>query len=123
MVLTNLKSDTKNFTARAKVKMDTSFATLQAELQSLISGEDSFENKIAIDDITTQIETINNEKLKASLLKKAAFNLLDNEKPTKAFFNMENAKGGYSEITKLNILNPKYNKMYPEHKILSHYKW
>ena len=73
MVLTNLKNYTKNFTARAKVKMDTSFATLQSELQSLLSGEDSFENKIAIDDITTQIGTINNEKLKASLLKNGGF--------------------------------------------------
>ena len=73
MVLTNLKNDTKNFTARAKVKMDTSFATLQSELQSLLSGEDSFENKIAIDDITTQIETINNEKLKSISPKKGGF--------------------------------------------------
>ena len=104
----------KNFTARAKVKLDTSFATLQAELQTLISGEDTLENEIAINDITTQLEVINNEKLKSSLQKKAAFNLLDNEKPTKAFLNMENAKGGYSEITKLNILNPNFNKELPE---------
>ena len=49
MVLNNLKNDTKNFTARAKVKTDTSFASLKAELQTLISGEDTFENKVAID--------------------------------------------------------------------------
>ena len=84
MILSNLKNDTKNFTSRAKVRMDTSFANLQSDLQTLLSGEDSFENKIAIDDITSQIETINNEKLKAALQKKVAFNLLDNEKPTKA---------------------------------------
>ena len=65
---------------------------LQAELQTLNSGEDTFKNKIAIDDITTQLEEINNERLKSSLQKKAAFDLLDNEKPTKAFLNMENAK-------------------------------
>ena len=80
MVLNNLKNDTKNFTARAKVKTDTSFASLKAELQTLISGEDTFENKVAIDDITTQLEEINNEKLKATLQKKAAFNLIDNKK-------------------------------------------
>ena len=83
MVLNNLQNDTKNFTARAKVKNDTSFASLKAELQTLISGEDTFENEIAIDDITTQLEDINTEKLKDSLQKKAAFKLLDNEKPTK----------------------------------------
>ena len=65
---------------------------------------------MAIEDITTQLEAINNQKLQATLEKKAAFNLLDNEKPTKAFLNMENAKGGYSEITKLNIPNPNFNK-------------
>ena len=110
MVLTNLKSDTKNFTRRAKVKIDTTFATLQSELQTILSEEDSFENKVAIEDITSQLEAINNEKLKVALQKKVAFNLLDNEKPTKAFLNLENAKGGYSEITKLNILNPKFDK-------------
>ena len=62
------------------------------------------------EDTSTQLEDINTEKLKSSLQKKAAFNLLDNEKPTKAFLNMENAKGGYSEITKLNIQNPNFNK-------------
>ena len=92
MVLNNLKNDTKNFTARAKVKTDTTFALLKAELQTLFSGEDIFENKIAIEDITSQLEKINNEKIKATLLKKAAFNLLDNKKPTKAFLNMENTK-------------------------------
>ena len=60
------------------------------------------------------MEEINNEKLKSSLQKKAAFNLLDNEKPTKAFLNMENAKGRYSEITKLNIQNHNFNKELPE---------
>ena len=78
MVLSNLKNDTKNFTARAKVKTDTTFASLKAELQTLFSGEDIFENKIAIEDITSQL----NEKIKATLLKKAAFNLLDNKKPS-----------------------------------------
>ena len=47
MVLTNLKNDTKNFTARAKVKLDTFFATLQAEIQSLISGERPLKTKLA----------------------------------------------------------------------------
>ena len=114
MVLNNLKNDTKNFTARAKVKTDTTFALLKAELQTLFSGEDIFENKIAIEDIIYQLEKINYEKIKATLLIKAAFNLLDNEKPTKAFLNMENSKGGYSEITKLNIPNPQFNKELPE---------
>ena len=108
MVPSNLKNDTKNFTTRAKVKTDT------AELQTLISGEDTFENQIAIQDITSKLETIHDEKLKATLLKKAAFNLLDNEKPTKAILNMENAKGGYSEITKLNVANTQFNEELPE---------
>ena len=47
-------------------------------------------------------------------MKKAAFNLFDNEKPTKAFLNMENSKGGYSEITKLDIPNPHFNPDLPE---------
>ena len=71
MVLTNLKSDTKNFTRRAKVKIDTTFATLQSELQTILSEEDSFENKVAIEDITSQLEAINNEKLKVALQKKS----------------------------------------------------
>ena len=110
LVLANLKVDTQIFTRNAKVKTDTTFASLQAELQSILSEEDSPESKVAIEDITTQLEAINNQKLQATLEKKAAFNLLENEKPTKAFLNMENAKGGYSEITKLNIPNPNFDK-------------
>ena len=37
----------------------------------------------------------------------------DNEKPTKAFMNMENAKSGYSEITKLTVPNPTFNPEIP----------
>ena len=93
MVLTNLKNDTKDFTARAKVKMDTSFATLQSELQSLLSGEDSFENKIAIDDITTQIETINNEKLKEPLLQKGCIQPPGQRKAHQSFPKHGKCKG------------------------------
>ena len=48
MVLSNLKNDTKKCTARAIVKADTTFASLKAELQTLISSEDTFENSISV---------------------------------------------------------------------------
>ena len=60
------------------------------------------------------METIEEEDLRGKLEKKENFNLLDNEKPTKAFMNMENAKSGYSEITKLSIPNPTFNPEIPE---------
>ena len=70
LVLTNLKDDTQNFTKNAKVKTDFPFATLQSELQTILSEEDSLENKAAIEDITSQLETINNTKLQVSLDKR-----------------------------------------------------
>ena len=57
--------------------------------------------------------TIEEEDLKDKLVKKDNFNLLDNEKPTKAFMNMESAKSGYSEITKLTVKNPTFNQDNP----------
>ena len=49
-----------------------------------------------------------------TLSKKANFNLLENERPSRSFLNMENSRSGYSEITKLRIPNPNYNELLPE---------
>ena len=109
LVLTQLKDDTINYSKRDKTTKSQRKFELKAELQSLICEPDTVENNIAIHDKTVELESIEEEDLRGKLEKKENFNLLDNEKPTKAFMNMENAKSGYSEITKLTVPNPTFN--------------
>ena len=114
LLLTQLKDDTINFRKRDKTTKSQRKFELKAELQSLICEPDNVKNNIAIHDKTVELETIEEEDRKGKLIKKENFNLLDNEKPTKAFMNMENAKSGYSEITKLTVPNPTFNPEIPK---------
>ena len=61
-----------------------------------------------------QIEELETKKLYDILSKNKNYRLLDDERPTKTFLNLENSKGGYSEITRLRIKNPNYNETLPE---------
>ena len=80
----------------------------------MISEPESEENTIAIHETQEKLDQLEHQLLYNTLSKKSNFNLLQNEKQTKAFLSMENSKQGYSEITKLRILNTKFNPILPE---------
>ena len=54
LVLTNLKHDTKDFTAREQIKADTTFVSLKGKLQTLISSEDTPEKTMEIESTTAK---------------------------------------------------------------------
>ena len=79
-----------------------------------MSQPNSAENSLLIHETQEQIENLETKLIYNSLSKKARFNLLENERPTKSFLSMENSKQGYSEITKLRIPNTLFNPLLPE---------
>ena len=113
-ILHNMKSDTIAFSKKDKHTTNNHLNHLKATLQDLISEPESEENSIAIHETQEEIEIMETKVLYDSLSKKANFNLLENERPTKAFLSMENSKQGYSEVTKLRIPNTRFNPLLPE---------
>ena len=120
-ILHNMKADTIVFSKREKFEHTKTQNVLKATLQELISEPESEENTIAIHDTQEELEQLEHKLLYNTLSKKANFNLLENEKPTKSFLSMENSKQGYSEITKLRIQNTKFNPLLPESAINMRY--
>ena len=53
-----------------------------------------------------ELDTLNNQFLKTELKKKISWQMLTDEKPTKAFIDLAKRKHGYSNIIKNNIPNP-----------------
>ena len=80
----------------------------------MISAPESDENTIFILETQQQLDTLETKLIYNTLSKKTNFNLLENERPSRSFLNMENSKMGYSEITKLLIPNPHYNNQLPQ---------
>jgi hypothetical protein len=80
----------------------------------LISEPESDTNTILIHETQQRIEELETKLLYNTLSKRSNCNLLDNERPSKAFLSMENSNQGYSEITKLRIPNPHFNELLPD---------
>ena len=99
-VLHKMKEDTIIYSSRVKTIHNNTEAELKATLQDLISQPDSVENSLLIHETQEKIENLETKLIYNTLSKKARFNLLENERPTKSFLSMENSKQGYSEITK-----------------------
>ena len=113
-ILLKIKDDTIVYSSREKAHLNNTAAELKDTLQKLISEPESDENTLHIHDTQTQLENFETKLLYNALSKKANFNLLENERPSKSFLSMENSKQGYSEITKLRIPNKLYNPLLPE---------
>ena len=113
-ILLKIKDDTIIYSARENTKHNNTEAELKNTLQELISEPESDENTLLIHNTQTQLENLETKYLYNTLSKKANFNLLDNERPSKSFLSMENSKQGYSQITKLRITNTQFNPLLPE---------
>ena len=82
-ILHNMKSDTIVFSRREKLDNTLTQNVLKATLQELISEPESEENTIAIHDTQEKLDQLEHKLLFNTLSKKANFNLLENERPTK----------------------------------------
>ena len=97
-ILLKIKEDTIIYSSRKKAHLNNTEIELKNTLQELISEPESDENALRIHNTQTQLENLETEQLYNSLSKKANFNLLENERPSKSFLSMER-----DEITKLRI--------------------
>ena len=113
-ILQKMKDDTIIFARNQKKTNTKTSSELKETLQSLLSEPESLENTMYILDTQNRLETHETTLMHDTLSKKANFNLLENERPSRSFLNMENSRSGYSEITKLRIPNPNYDKLIPE---------
>ena len=100
-VLAGIKAVTVSFCKT--LKQETTFNTgeLKKELGMLIDSNHNNINDERIAQVEAEIETIEQEWLKTILVNDERFAMLDDEKPTKAFLNMESERGGYSNIVLL----------------------
>ena len=108
-VLLQMKTDTIAYTKHNKFLQNNAEKELKQELQTLISNDI---NNLNIEQITSTQEKLKEfemKKLFDILSTKKNFLLLEDERPTKTFLNIENSKEGYSEITRLRIKNPYFN--------------
>ena len=113
-ILLKIKEDTITYSSRESARYKNAEVELKSTLQELISEPESDENTLHIHEIQSKLDNLETKLLFNTLSKKANFNLLENERPSKSFLSMENSKQGYSEITKLHIPNTHYNPLLPE---------
>ena len=84
-ILHNMKEDTINYSKKEKNNFINTQNALKSTLQNLISEPETEENTINIHITQEKLEHLENKLLYDTLSKKANFNLLHNEKPTKTF--------------------------------------
>ena len=102
-VLLQMKTNTINFMKHHRITQENTEKHLKEELQTLINEDIDDGNLAQIVSTQHQIEELETKKLYDILSKNKNYRLLDDERPTKTFLNLENSKGGYSEITRLRI--------------------
>ena len=97
-VLKGIQEVTTNFCKALKSDTKVSTSNLKRKLGDLIDTNINNVNTEQIKETEDAINQIEQEWLKTILVNDERYALLDDEKPTKTFLNMENSKGGYSNI-------------------------
>ena len=100
-VLKGIQEVTINFSKALKTDTKISTSDLKRKLGELIDTNVDNINTELIKETEDAINQIEQEWLKTILINDERYALLDDEKPSKAFLNMENSKGGYSNIVLL----------------------
>ena len=100
-VLKAIQEVTINFTKALKTDTKINTSDLKKKLGELIDTNVDNVNAEQIKVTEDAINQIEQEWLKTILVNDERYALLDDEKPSKAFLNMENSKGGYSNIVLL----------------------
>ena len=108
-VLLQMKTNTIAYTKHNVKAQNSAEIDLKEELQNLICQDDEGNNIQQITTTQAKLKELETKKLYNVLSTKKNYLLLEDERPTKTFLNLENSKAGYSEITRLRIKNPIFN--------------
>ena len=108
-VLQQMKTDTITYTKNHNTAQNNAENELKEELQTLLSEVNSDENIEQITATQAKINDLETKKLFDILSTNMNYKLLEDERPTKTFLNLENSKSCYSEITRLRVKNPNFN--------------
>ena len=79
---------------------------LKAKLTRVIDEGGSSEEIL---DMESQIRELVDEDVMSALKNRKNYSILEDERPSKAFLNLENAKKGYNEVILLNRSNPNFD--------------
>ena len=79
---------------------------LRADLTTLVNSGGCGEDILNIE---ARMKELEEEDIAKALKLRKNFSILEDERPSKAFLNLENAKRGYNEVILLNKTNPEYN--------------
>ena len=113
MVLMELKQLTTRYAKDQRVKTTVERIIVDNDLKKAIINNDHE----TAEKVRSRIAELEGIHLKEELEKRQAFTVLEDERPSKAFLNMENRKGGYNDIGKLGILNPDFDPSKHECKV------
>ena len=85
---------------------------LRRELTTLVNkGGDNSDRILRLEE---QIQLLVDEDLAQALQNRKNFRILEDERPSKSFLNLENAKRGYNEVMLVKKDNPEFNPNIPE---------
>jgi hypothetical protein len=94
-VLAKVKTESLSYAKASTKEFHDNTEILKVELNELINSDDP-NNTRKITDLEVQLATIEEEYLVKELEYKDNFSVLEDEKPTRNFLNLESSKGGYN---------------------------
>ena len=95
------------YTKQFKLKGNTpKINKLRSDITVLVNSGRSGEDILKIE---ARMKELEEEDIAKALKLRKNFSILEDERPGKAFLNLENAKWGYNEVILLNKSNPEYN--------------
>ena len=112
-ILQKCKEQTMAFTKKFKLRGNSpQINKLKTELTKLVNqGEDKSDEILRVEE---QIQLLVDEDLTKALQNRKNFRILEDERPSKAFLNLENAKRGYNEVMLIKKENAEFNPNLPE---------
>ena len=122
MNLSSKNAKSKLWLSRKKFKLrgnSPQIIKLKTELTKLVNqGGDKSDEILRVEE---QIQLLVDEDLTKALQNRKNFRILEDERPSKSFLNLENAKRGYNEVMLVKKENTKFNPNLPEsHDNLKH---
>ena len=106
-LLVKCKEQTIEFTKKFKLRGNApKINKLKAKLTRVIDEGGSSEEILEIE---SQMRELVDEDVMKALKNRKNYSILEDERPSKAFLNLENAKRGYNEVILLNKSNPNFD--------------
>ena len=108
-VLKKVKEATVSFTKNLKSVTNSNIIAMKRRLNDLKNINNQGINNQDIATLEHDILEIETNWIKNQISEDKNYSLLEDEKPSRSFLNMESGKGGYSNITLLRKPNPHYD--------------